>query len=215
MNTRNHGLSLALIMATAVSGAQADVFDSYNENLQPGNFFWAAPSGTIGWYWTPDADVLLGGIQTKLATASNINNNATFTTTLYSDRPAAGGSELGSFTWNGTSFIEGDWLGGSFAAALALTGGTTYFVGMSGWEQSLFGGGGSGVNWIDPPDQPGGQSLGAGSGYTGFGFDTQMNTSGVPANIDSPILRFISVPAPLSTAILGLGGVMATRRRRG
>ena len=91
---------------------------------------------------------------------------------------------LGSFTWNGVTPVDGPWLGGVFAAPLALDGGTTYFLGMSGWEQSLADhgpSGGAGVNWIHPPDQDGAENLGAGSGYTGTGFSTQMNVGMMPA----------------------------------
>lgn len=205
---------LGVSLAVAAS-SQADVFQTVNENLAPGPFYWSNASGNIGWYWTPGSDVVLSGIQTRLATGfTNINNNFTFTTTLYSDRPAAGGVELGSFTWSGAVPVDGNWLGGSFAAALALSGGTTYFIGMSGWEQGLTGSGGSGVNWIDPANQPGAESLGAGSGYTGDNFEIQMNTGDTPANIDSPILRFISIPAPSAGALLGLACLAATRRRR-
>lgn len=212
-----HRACAALLVCVAAAPASADVYQTVNAALNPGPFFWGHPSGKIGWYWTPASDVELSGIQTRLTTGfNNINNNFTFTTTLYTDRPAAGGTSLGSFLWNGATPIDGPWLGGSFAAPLPLQGGTTYFIAMSGWEQALaqFGGtGGSGVNWIDPPNQPGGENLGAGSGYTGDNFEVQMNTGGTPANIDSPILRFISVPAPGSLALVALAGLAARRRR--
>lgn len=214
---------VAFVLASSLGGgiAQAGaVLDDFNELLNPGPFFWGSPSGKIGWYWTPDTEVELHGVQTKLTTGfSNINNNFTFTTTLYTDRPAAGGIELGSFTWNGTNFVDGSWLGGEFAVPLTLNGGQTYFLGMSGWEQGLafFGGsGGSGVNWIDPPNQPGAETLGAGSGYTGADYEFQMNAGTEPANIDSPVLRFIGVPVPepSALALLGIGSLGLLRRRR-
>lgn len=206
------GVCAAILLA---GSASAEVFQTVNETLDPGPYYWGAPSGKIGWYWTPGADVLLTGIQTRLTTGfTNINNNYTFTTTLYSDRPSAGGVELGSFLWNGATPVDGNWLGGSFADALALSGGTTYFIGMSGWEQGPTGSGGSGVNWIDPADQPGAENLGTGSGYTGDTFEIQMNTGNTPANIDSPILRFIAVPSPLTGRVIALAGLVATRRRR-
>lgn len=205
--------SAALLLGSIAAPAD-EVYQDLNESLDPAPFYWGAPSGNIGWYWTPATDVLLSGVQTRLASGfANINNDYTFTTTLYTDRPAAGGVELGSFTWNGVTPVDGDWLGGSFPAALDLTGGTEYFLGMSGWEQGLTGTGGSGVNWIDPPDQVGAEDLGAGSGYTGVDFDTQMNTTGDVANVDSPILRFIAVPEPGTLALLAVAGLAIVRRR--
>ncbi len=210
--------ALGLVMSAGSDSVRAGtVYQSVNENLNPGLFFWAAPSGNIGWYWTPATDLDLLGVQTRLNTVgNNIFNNYTFTTTLYTDRPAVGGTPLGAFMWNGATPIDGPWLGGEFAAPLSLTGGTTYFLGMAGWEQSLaeHPGGGSGVNWIHPPDQDGAENLGAGSGYTGVGFSAQMNTGMMPANVDSPVLRFI-IPEPSTLAILGLGAVLVLRRRAG
>lgn len=214
---------LALLVATSFSTQTARagaIYDVYNELLSPGPFFWAPPSGNIGWYWTPSTDVELSGIQTKLASGfSNINNNFVFTTTFYSDRPAAGGTSMGSFNWHGTTFVDGSWLGGNFATPLTLTGGQTYFVGMSGWEQGLafFGGtGGSGVNWIDPPNQPGAETIGIGSGYVGVNYEVQMNTGSTAANIDSPIIRFIGtpVPEPGTLALVSMGVLAIARRRR-
>ena len=171
-----------------------------NENLVPAPYFWC-PS-QIGWYWTPPANLKLIGIQTQLRGGfPNINNNFVFTTTLWTDRPAVGGTAMGSHTWHGARPIDGPWLGGEFDSPISLQGGVPYFVGMTGWEQGFasFGnicsgaGGGSGVNWIDPPNQPGAENLGAGSGYLGANFETQMNNGPTPANIDSPVIRFIAI----------------------
>lgn len=217
-------LSLAAFMIAAglgVSRAQAGaIYDVYNELLNPGPYFWAPASGKIGWYWTPADDIELHGIQTKLTTGfSNLNNNFLFTTTLFTDRPAAGGTSMGSFNWNGTAYIDGSWLGGQFANPLKLTGGQTYFVGMSGWEQGLaqFGGtGGSGVNWIDPPNQPGARCLSIGSGYLGTDYEVQMNPGTELANIDCPIIRFQGtlIPEPGTLALVAVGAVTILRRRR-
>jgi len=216
--TRFAASSALLLTAVTQASLGQDIFQTVNENLSPGPFFWGAPSGKIGWYWTPASDVELQGIQTRLASGfGNINNAFAFSTTLFTDRPAAGGVPLGTFDWRGDTPIDGPWLGGSFPTPITLTGGTRYFLGMSGWEQGLdvFGGsGGSGVNWIDPPDQPGAETLGAGSGFTGDDFEIQMNTGPTPANVDSPILRFLAVPAPSTAALLGLGGILVSSRRR-
>lgn len=206
----------AAALSSAGAAHAGQVYQSLNEELSPAPFFWGAPSGKIGWYWTPADDVSLTGVETRLSAGfSNINNNYTFTTTLYTDRPAAGGTPIASFTWNGATTIDDNWLGGFFDEPLDLSGGTQYFLGMSGWEQALAdfgGGGGSGVNWIDPPNQPGGENLGAGSGYTGDNFELQMNTTSVPANVDSPILRFMT-PEPSTLSLLGLAAATPLRRR--
>jgi hypothetical protein len=208
------GLLGAVVFGSVAGG---DVFQTVNESIDPAPFFWAAPSGNIRWYWAPVSNVHLSSIQTRLTTGfGNINNDFTFTTTLFSDRPAAGGVELGLFDWNGATPVDEFWLGGEFAQALELVGGTTYLIGMSGLDQGLTGNGGSGINWInwiDPPDQPGGESLVTGSGYTGFDFETQMNTGDERANVDSPILRLIAVPTPASGLVLVFGAVLIARRR--
>jgi len=203
-------LSLLLVLASAPSARALQVFESFNETNAPGNAFWV--NDTIGWYWTPGSDVLLAGVQTRLRTASNIDNDFTFTTTLYTDRPAVGGAPLGSFSWNGTDFVDGVWLGGTFASPIALTGGTPYFVGFAGWAQavgSLGADSGAGINWVFPlgPDV---EDLGAGSSYTGATFQTQLNPNpaGGPSTTDAGVLRFIAVPEPgslilVSGALLG------------
>src|SRR6478736_1788542 len=105
----------AIVIALFAMNADARasfIYQTINDGFTPGNYYWN-PNDT-GWYWTPTATVDLVSIQTKLATASNINNNFTFTTTVYTNRPAVGGTVLDSFTWNGATFVDGPWLGGSF-----------------------------------------------------------------------------------------------------
>lgn len=196
--------AIAFLSSTRSAMADGIIAQELNRNLTPAPNYWAVPQGNVGWYWTPQEDLFLIGIQTRLRTGfSNLNNDFIFTTTLYSDRPAVGGTSLGSFTWNGATDIDepGSWQGGEFETPIALHCGTRYFVGMSGWEQGLnyFAAqeieGGSGVNWIDPPDQAGGQNLGAGSGYLGTNYEVQGNPNNpVPANVDSPIIRFVVAP---------------------
>lgn len=215
--------AVALVGITA--NLRADfVYDTVNGGFSPGNYYWGAAD--TGWYYTPTTDVNLVSIQTQLRTASNINNNVTFTTTVYSDRPAAAGSVLDSFTWNGTAFVDGPWLGGSFSSPLHLTGGTTYFLGFSGWAAALFPGGGAGVMMVEDfpyqtgPAYPGTELL---DGYLSVGspgsFDTAYGPGSWP---NTPILRFIAadpveeIPEPASMILFGLGGLglIAARRRR-
>jgi len=189
---------VAFTLSVPIVKGNGVVAQSLNESLTPGPFYWGEASGKIGWYWTAPAGVKLVGVQTRLRTGfENLNNNYTFTTTIYTDRPAIGGTPLSSFTWNGATNVIGNWQGGSFPAPVELNCGTRYFIGMSGWEQGLAqfeGAGGSGVNWINPPTQPGAETLGAGSGYTGANYEAQMNTGEEPANVDCPIIRFLVEP---------------------
>lgn len=235
--------ALAVVMALAaitapINKLQASVYQTFNEGQPKAPFFWQPSS--IGWYWTPATDVELAGIQTQLTSGfSNINNNFTFTTELFTDRPAAGGTSLGSFTWNGVTFVDGPWLGGSFSSPISLTGGVTYFVGMSGWENALGWNGpnsGAGVNWTSEDDPAIADHVGLLSSYgdaSGAGpheFDTQWNGTNpaVPIVTEFPFLRFIAadptdpgsgaVPEFTSVVSFGLlfcfGAVANVRRRR-
>ncbi|HEY3963952.1 MAG TPA: PEP-CTERM sorting domain-containing protein [Planctomycetaceae bacterium] len=208
--------AFAMLAVLAARSSQADiVYQDVNGSLQPGPFYWASSSGTIGWYWTPATNVELTSIETQLNTfGSNVNNNANFTTTLFTDRPAVGGMALESSVWNGTQYNPDGWLGSAFATPLTLTGGTTYFIGMSGFNQVLTGSGGAGVNWINPPTQPGAQTLGAGSSYTGTDFDLQLNPDSSPGSTDDPILRFLAQtptsPTPEPSSLVLLSGFAAS-----
>lgn len=217
------GLLTLGILVLSVGVARADViYEEINETFSPGDFFWAADD--TGWYWTPSTDVDLTGIYTQLATATNINNNVTFTTTVYTDRPDVGGTVLDSFTWNGTNFQDGPWLGGTFASPLSLTGGTTYFLGFSGWLAAVGGGGGAGVMMVGPGTGgdafPGTTLLdGYVSGGSPGSFDTAYASGSWP---NTPILRFttvdpvdpVVVPEPASLSLLGLGLAAAALKAR-
>ncbi len=178
------------------SRANAQVFEQINGPPGPGPFFWVPAD--IGWYWTPESDVCLASIQTQLRRDfGNLNNNFTFTTTLYTDRPAVGGVALASADWNGATFVDGEWLGGNFEPPVQLTGGTTYFIGMSGWSQALGWAGpnsGAGVNWVGEPVGPPTENLGAGSTHSSSAenpgsFDIQFSEDLIVT--DQPVLRFV------------------------
>ncbi|MBC8164775.1 MAG: PEP-CTERM sorting domain-containing protein [Bryobacteraceae bacterium] len=215
---------LPFLLCFAAMLAPAAVIQEYNATRAPGFFYWAAPSGTIGWYWTPSQDFDLQSIETVLNTqGNNINNNFTLTTSLFTDRPAVGGSLIDAHTFNGAGY-SGGWTGGQFATPVSVTAGTSYFVGLSGWDQVLTASGGGGVNWVQPTDYPAGSTFDSlFPGYTGTTFDVQMNAGPTPASIDFPILRFVGVvptsPVPEPSSIIfmlsGVGAlsVLALRKR--
>jgi hypothetical protein len=206
-------LGIAAGCLAAVTGAKASVYQDINSSFTPGFFFWAAPSGKIGWYWTPSTDVDLTAIHTELNTSgNNINNAFTLTTAIYTDRPAAGGTLIDSFTFNAAGY-GGGFTGGSFVSPVHLTGGTAYFIGFSGWDQVNTGSGGGGVNWVEPSEWTPAQQATIQNlfpGYTGNTWEIQMN-SGPPANIDMPILEFLQFDAPVTSAPepASLAGVLA------
>ena len=106
--------------------------------------------------------------------------------------------------------MDGPWVGGFFNAPIELTGGTTYFIGMSGWDQalgSLGANSGAGVNWVDTPLGPPTENLGAGSSYGSSGdnpgsFDVQFSPGGL-GSTDQPVLRFMESTAGGTVPIAG------------
>ena len=221
------------VLTGSINTSQASIYQTFNEGQPQAPYFWLPAS--IGWYWTPATDVELAGIQTQLTSGfSNINNNFTFTTELFTDRPAAGGTSLGSFTWNGITFVDGPWLGGSFSSPISLTGGTTYFIGMSGWQNALNWNGpnsGAGVNWVAATDPSSADWIGLGKSWGDtdgvVDFNTQFNPppSVDPGFTEFPFLRFIAAdPTPPGTVpeasaivtwlILGLSTTICMKHRR-
>lgn len=214
-------ISIALLIAFSASVSSADqvVQQQVNGPPGPGPFFWALPD--IGWYWTPTADFQLTGIQTQLTSGLvNLNNDFMFVTTLFTDRPDVGGMEIASFSWNGTDFQSGVWVGGSFASPVSVNSSTQYFVGMSGWDNALGwagAGSGAGINWVSDLGPPA-ENLGAGSSWgsinTPGSFDTQFSPNGL-GTTDQPVIRFLTVPEPSTLLLLtGFAFCAAARRRR-
>lgn len=132
------GFLLAVLLFALPMTARADfIYQTINKILSPGPYS-RADGNNLGWYWTPATNVDLTGIETKLTTGfANINNNFTFTTAVYTDRPGNGGTLLDSLTWNGATYLSDGWLAGSCSSPLSLTGRATYFLGFTGWSAAL------------------------------------------------------------------------------
>ncbi len=213
-------LRLLFMSILALASASAStIFDSYNGPPPPGApgcCYWANPSGKIGWYWTPSADVSLDGIDTQLFNSgTNINNNFIMTVTVFTDRPAAGGTTLGSFSFSAAT-ASGGWGGGSFSSPLSLTGGTQYFIGFAGWDQVLTGSGGGGINYVAQNPFPAGTRT-LSSAYYGANFENVIDAAG----FNAPVVRFLAAdqvtgtpePGSLWLVSAALAGV-AWRRMR-
>ena len=240
MTLRVKTVALAALLGGLAFGGlarAADVIDSYNPSKAPG---YATPRppcciwvpDTIGWYWTPASDSYLTNIQTKLADVDfGYNNDFAMTISLFTDRPAAGGTLIDSFTFNASSFVDGGghdtfpWRGTGFAAPVSVTGGTTYFVGFQGWAAVYdpATGSGGGINWvIDPSGAPPADAQFLSAGYTGATFDTLMGSDRTVTA--APVIRFIGglgappVPEPSTYALTLIGlaalSLLTARRRR-
>jgi hypothetical protein len=213
----------AVLAAAALQPAHAiNYTESYNQLYGPGYALpfpgcctWAP--NTIGWYWAPQQTFALSTIETILVNVLNgVNDDFDLTVTLYSDRPAAGGTAIASAVFNPGSFYAADpsWHGNAFTAPVVVNAGTSYFVGFSGWNNSQTAGGArGGINWVLQPDQPGGVPPGAqflGNAYIGDSFETAIGTA--TSVTAAPVIKFVGdtnlspVPEP-STAALGLMGL--------
>jgi hypothetical protein len=215
-------LGFAAAFLAASPAARADAYeDSYN--LDPGPGFVIPWPGccrwvpdNIGWYWTPQQNVSLTAVETILVGLLNgINNNFDLTVTVYTDRPAVGGSSLGSSTFNPGVLYPADppWHTKPFDTPIIVNAGTTYFVGFSGWNNSAVPGTDDrgGINWVTTSAYtlpPGARVLG--SAYLGDNF---ADKAGPPDAIPSaPVIKFVgntitAVPEP-GTWIMFCAGLM-------
>src|SRR5690242_7349069 len=109
------------LAAPAICGA-ATLADSVNASFAADNgAYWGVLD--VGWFYTPASSYNLSGINTEFSIPNlTIVQNRPVTVVVYQgDTPAAGGTLLGSFTFD-SSLAEGQLGGGSFASAIALTG---------------------------------------------------------------------------------------------
>lgn len=192
------------------ANAFATVIDDFNAGQpQAPNTFWS-PITEIGWYYTPSVSYTLGRVETVFTqTTSGGDVNRDVTLAIFTDRPAAGGTVLGSGSFN-SSTARGVYGGVTFPVGAALTGGTRYFVGLSNILNL-------GVNQVsfnpDPAGPPGSVAIGTtwATGQPGFGSMASDGTTW----FDKPVMRFSTVPEPATIGgTVGLAGIATLRRRR-
>jgi len=226
------GAMATLALLTAASQpAWADAYsESYNQQFGPG---YASPFpgcctwglNTIGWYWTPQQTISLQVIETILVNVLNgVNDDFDLTVTIFTERPAIGGTALASATFNPGQFFPDDptWHGKAFATPVTVSAGNQYFVGFSGWDKSQIVGARGGINWVIQPDVPDGVPPGAqflGMAYVGDDFGTGIGSA--TSVTAAPVIKFVGdttlpVPEPSTWALwaLGLGLLGAMRRRQ-
>ena len=216
-------------LAAVPAAAASSYSESYNQAYGPG---YALPfpgcctwgPNTIGWYWTPGQSFSLTGIETILVNVLNgVNDDFDLTVSLYTDRPAVGGSVLASATFNPGSFYAADpsWHGNAFASPVDVSAGTQYFVGFSGWDKSQVAGARGGINWVVQPDFPDGLPPGVqflSQAYIGDDFANGIGSASTTTA--APVIKFVgvigAVPEPASWLLFGAGAVSlgALKRRR-
>lgn len=209
--------TIALAGFTGLASA-SPTYDNINGNatVEPNTYItYSIPD--IGWAYTPGSNYMLTGITSDFS-SGNQNSN-TVTLDFYSGIPNSGTATLlgsGTFT-SGTGV-----LGVTFGSNIALTSGTTYFVGLVNT-------GGIGVNMVQSAfSVTSGQPVAPGVTYIPSGFYSDFSTGDTDFNTNSPlvvtscgcnnafaapILNFqgfqpTSVPEPSSLA-LSLAGIAA------
>jgi hypothetical protein len=120
-------VSSFLISAGLVSAES--IYDSFNiglplQNGQNGDNCCVFGIADIGWYYTASTSYTLNQIETVFDT---LGTNRTVTVAVFTDRPANGGTLLGSATF---ATSEGTLGGPVFTTGIPIVGGTTYFIGL-------------------------------------------------------------------------------------
>lgn len=200
-----------LYLGVSSIGFASTAIDTYNADKGPGYALPRPPCcswnvDNIGWYWTANQSTSLTSIQTKLADVDFGYDNGFFMTVgIYTDRPAVGGTLLGSFRYDAAHFLAGSepWRGGFFASPVPITEGTQYFIGMSGWTNDRYSNNGAGgINWVIdgftglPPADA--QFLGI--AYINAGW---ADAIGTPTTVTAaPVLQFVATPIPIPSAAI-------------
>lgn len=207
---------VVLAFSLAAASLSGSVMESYNAGQpQAPNTFWGVSD--IGWYYTPASSYNLNGVSTIFTQSTDPGDvNRLVTVGIFTDRPAAGGSLLASGTFD-TSTARGVYGGASFTP-VALTGGTTYFVGF----ENVFHLGVDEVSYATTGGNagpPGSVALGStwqDSGGATFATEGSNGTTW----FDKPLIEFLtpnvaSAPEPSAWALIAIpAALMFLRIRR-
>jgi hypothetical protein len=214
-------LPLTILASAALLSADV-VVDSFNTTDAESYLFWGDTDA--GWYYTPSTSYTLDQFETQFDAAATLSagyGDRTVTVGIYTDRPANGGTLLGSATFNSAD-AEGSFAGPTFSSGIPLVGGTTYFVGL----QNIYG---LGLNQVDYTQNGGDGPTGSvspGTEWQDTNSLAQFGTEGCSDTNDffcKPEMEFLKanptspVPEPANVSylvfgLLAVGGWIQTRR---
>ena len=208
---RPAAFAAALCLGTTLVQASGTVVQ-INDGATPGDFVFGVSS--IGWMWTAPTSFTWDGLGSTFKTCCQFNVLAPSQATLLiaTDTPANGGTTLFSGAVDGA--------GHASFAGIAVTAGTSYFIGYGNLTGNApYAVGVNIVNWV--PDQPQG-TVNLGGWYTGNGFATFVPASvvgGVQQQpFSAPILRFegvpVAVPEPAAGLLMAAGVALLLAQRR-
>jgi hypothetical protein len=201
----------AALLSLSATRSSADVMDSVNEFAPPhATDQWGGYE--VGWFYTPSSSYVLTGIETRFAGTDGRTCTLEF---FQNGPPSVGGSvRLGSAAF--ATAATPTWSGVTFAGAIHLTAGSTYFVGLRNTQPVR---GNPGVLGYNVTNQPGATALSYrfswGSGLYEYSYNEAPWTQ--------PILRFngngpdVVPEAGTLSALMGLlsgGALLILRRRR-
>lgn len=178
-------LTIAAICGTALSPAMADVIDQ-NQDQNP-NYMAAFSQGDLAQSFQQANNNITGA---GIYLWANAGGSDMVTITLYDALPNAGGNALASGSAMGTqdSWVDVSW------NAVNITADSTYYLVFTSANDTL----GIAGSLNNPYSR--------GQVFANPGFQSY-------ASYDYTF-RTYAVPSPASAALLGLGGLVATRRRR-